>query len=345
MSENRSVFPTLIGNAHLRTILGSDILSGRLGHAYILEGVRGSGKHTAARLIAAALSCENRTDKGSALPCGHCLACRKIHEGISPDVIYIRREEDRATIGVEAIRTLREALWIAPNENDAKVYVIEEADTMTPQAQNAFLLSLEEPPPYVVFLLLTENASALLETIRSRAPILRMQLFDSDTLGELLKNTSRFETLSRTRPDLFAQAVAASDGALGQAKELLTAENASASAILALRADAMHITKLLFSPNAAESTEILRSLPKDREEVAELLKYVLLALRDLMAVKKSSEMPPLLYPSKTDCKLVSDKTSISRIIGTYDEVFRAREDILANASVQTVFVSLLLKKH
>ena len=342
---SRSVFPTLISNDHLRSIIGGDLLSGRLGHAYILEGPYGSGKHTFARLVAASLSCERRTDDRFPLPCGECLSCRKIRDGFSPDVFMVGREEDRATLGVDAIRKLRENLWIAPNENAAKVYVIEDADTMTVQAQNAFLLSLEEPPPYAVFFLLTENAAALLETIRSRAPILRMQIFDTDALSEILKNDPRIETIARTQSEHFRKAVSAAGGSVGQAKRLLVPASEEAAAILSLRADAARIAALLFSANPSESVQILKNLPKDRAESVKLLELVLFALRDIAAIKKNASLAPLFYSDPDECRAVGDKIPLTRIVSAYDDVLTAREQILANTSVQTVFVGLLMNKH
>ena len=211
-TDNRIVFPQLLGNSRIKTILGGDIARGTMGHAYILDGPAGCGKHTAALSIASALACEHRKDGKQSLPCGKCLACRKIAEGVSPDVSFIRRAEDRATLGVSIIRELREDLYIAPNENEKKVYIIEEADRMTDEAQNALLLSLESPPPYVVFLLLTQNVDSLLETIRSRAPVLKMQTFGADEIYEVLVKDPRFAAATKTDRDYFARAVAADDG-------------------------------------------------------------------------------------------------------------------------------------
>ena len=143
------------------------------------------------------MACEHRKDGKQSLPCGKCLACRKIAEGVSPDVTFIRRAEDRATLGVSIIRDLREDLYIAPNENEKKVYIIEEADRMTDEAQNALLLSLESPPPYVVFLLLTQNVDSLLETIRSRAPVLRLQTFGADEIHNFLVKDPRFAAATK----------------------------------------------------------------------------------------------------------------------------------------------------
>jgi len=341
----RQVFPTLIGNKRLSAIVGGDILADRLGHAYILEGAPGSGKHTAAKLISAALSCENRKSSAHSLPCGQCLVCRKTESGVSPDLLIFGREEGRATIGVETIRQLRENLWIAPNENEKKVYVIEEADTMTPQAQNALLLSLEEPPPFVVFLLLVGNADALLETIRSRAPVLRMELFAPETVAELLKKDSRFEALSRTDPDFFSEAIAGSAGALGQARRLLSRADEDSAAYLSQRADALQMVSLLFTPDPPRAAKLLASLPKAREDTVHLLELVVLALRDMAAVKKGSAVPLSLYLNREECRPIADKVSISRIVHAYTDTFTAIQDILSNVSVLPVCTALLAKKH
>lgn len=341
----RSIFPDLLGNKVFSSIVGADILTGRVGHAYILEGPAGSGKHTAVRQIAAALSCEARDTASKPLPCGECLACRKIKAGISPDVLYFKRPEDRATIGVDTVRQMKENLWIAPNENEKKIYVIAGADMMTPQAQNALLLSLEEPPPFVVFFLLAENAGALLETIRSRAPVLRMELFDIPTLSAILRKDEKFERISRTDPSYFAEAIAGSGGALGQARLLLDRASEDSSTYLTQRRDALRIVTLLFTNGGSAATEILAALPKAREDIIQLLSLVLLALRDLAAVKKNADVPLRLYVTADECRAVSDKISVSRILAAYNSVMEAWLDILSNASIKPVCTALLMKKH
>lgn len=343
--NNRDVFPLLAGNHRMKNIVGGDIVRGTMGHAYILDGPAGSGKHTAAFNIASALACEHKKDANSPLPCGKCPACRKIAQGVSPDVSIVRRAEDRATLGISIIRDLREDLCIAPNENEKKVYIIEEADLMTDEAQNALLLSLESPPPYVVFLLLTENAGSLLETIRSRAPILRMQTFGADDIYNHLTKEPRFAALARQDKDTFARAVTAADGAIGRAAQLLDRGTAESSAYLSAREDALRIVSLLFFPDYRETVDVLGSLSKSREEVLSLLRLVLMALRDLAAVKKSASVPLMLYISAEEGKSISDKVSIARISAAYDEVFLAMSDIQSNASIRTVFSSLLLNHH
>ncbi len=345
MPVSRSVFPMLIGNDRLKRILGSDLIAGKLGHAYILEGPRGSGRHTAALAAAAALSCENRTLEGHPLPCGECLSCRKIARGVSPDVITVRRPEGKATIGVDTVRQLREDLYIIPSESEHKVYILEEAELMTVQAQNALLLSLEEPPRYVNFFLLTENASALLETIRSRAPVMRMQLFDAEQTAEFLKKERRYAALLTSDPDFFAESVTASGGALGQAQTLLDRSSPDGAEYRALRTDALRFLSLLFTNDPAGASSMLASLPKAREDVLALLRLVMLALRDLIAVKKNASVPLMLYLSREECRQILEKTGIRRIVSAYGEVSEAYSDIQNNASVHTACTALLLGKY
>ena len=187
-------FDMLIGNDALRARLADDVRRATLSHAYIIEGAGGSGKKTLAQALCAALVCEHRD--GVEFPCRTCLSCRKVFERNSPDVICIGRG-DKASIGVDDVRFLRSDALVPPNDGENKVYVIQDADTMTDAAQNALLLTLEEPPPYVLFLLLCENAASLLETVRSRAVRLRMHLVPNDKLwAHLLKNDRSFSALS-----------------------------------------------------------------------------------------------------------------------------------------------------
>ena len=137
----RAVFPALIGNETIKSILAADLAKDTGAHAYILEGPRGSGKHTAALQIAAAVLCENRGDPNRPLPCGSCSACRKILGGFSVDVMTVTNG-DKASLGVDAIRAVKESLYVTPNDGEKKFYLIENAHLMTTQAQNALLLSL-----------------------------------------------------------------------------------------------------------------------------------------------------------------------------------------------------------
>ena len=154
-------FPGFYGNDSLKLRLSA--AGDRLSHCYILEGPAGSGKKTLARLIAAAMECTAPGEK----PCGTCPACRKALKGEHPDIITV--DSDKATVPIAEIRAMQADAYIKPNEGRRKVYIIPRARDMQGPAQNALLKTLEEPPAYCAFLLLTDTAEKLLPTVRSRA--------------------------------------------------------------------------------------------------------------------------------------------------------------------------------
>ena len=158
----------LAGNAALKGQLEAQTARRGLSHAYILSGPAGAGKRTLARVLAAAFVCRGQGDK----PCLSCPDCRKAMGGIHPDISVIG--DDGKDISVAQVRALRADAYVRPNQAGRKVYILENAQTMNASAQNAMLKLLEEGPPYAAFLLLTDNAAALLQTVRSRCETLAL---------------------------------------------------------------------------------------------------------------------------------------------------------------------------
>lgn len=158
------------GNQHAKDTLVLGWQGGRLSHAILLEGESGSGKKTFARIIAQAGVCS-----GEHRPCGVCRHCVKAAQGVHPDIVLIDGAQDAKLLNIAAIRELRSNASIKPNEAERKVYILADAQSMTPQAQNALLKVLEEPPRGVMFILTCENRSALLGTILSRVTSLRIE--------------------------------------------------------------------------------------------------------------------------------------------------------------------------
>ena len=163
-------FNRIIGNGNAIRTLQNAANGGPLNHAYLLHGTKGTGKRTLARIFAEAILC-----RGENRPCGSCAACLKVEKGIHPDLMVVQKPEGKANILVEQVRSLREQVYIRPNESEHRVVIIEESETMNLSAANALLKVLEEPPAYVVFILTANNISALPETIASRCLCLEMQ--------------------------------------------------------------------------------------------------------------------------------------------------------------------------
>ncbi len=175
----------------------------RLSHAYILASPNRAECLNLAGQIAAAAVCQREEDA----PCGQCRACRKAQNGIHPDILHVQREvgskgELKGFLTVDRIREMTADAYVLPNEAARKVYILDEADKMNPQAQNALLKTLEEPPAGVIFLLCVESAGLLLPTVRSRCV-------------ELSSNAERNEETEESRKlaETFLKLAAAGDEA------------------------------------------------------------------------------------------------------------------------------------
>ncbi len=203
-------FGELLGNERLKARLAASFARGAVSHCYLISGPAGSGKHTLARALCAALECDSPSP-----PCLHCPACRKVLALAHPDVITVD-EPERRSIPVDRIRAASADAAIRPNEGKKKIYLIPRAGDLLAPAQNALLKIIEEPPPYGVFLLLAENPDQLLPTVRSRCVELALAPLGKQEL---------LAALRQRRPDAaqdaLEDALARSDGFLGRALALL----------------------------------------------------------------------------------------------------------------------------
>jgi len=203
----------LAGNPRLKELLSRREEGRGLSHAYILSGPVGSGRHTLARLLSAAMVCASPAGRR---PCYLCGPCKKALNGIHPDVIPVTGPGEGKPITVDQIRAIRADAHIRPNEGERKVYVLEGADRMNDSAQNAMLKLLEEGPAYAAFLLLAENAGGLLQTVRSRCEDLTLAPVP---LEEAVRWLS--EKYPYTEPQEVRNAAINSQGFLGRAVDEL----------------------------------------------------------------------------------------------------------------------------
>src|SRR5947209_10277012 len=156
-------FEELFGQEHVTRTLQNALRAGRVGHAYLFSGPRGTGKTSSARLLARALNCELGP---TPTPCGECTACCEIRDGISPSVVEIDAASSR---GIDEVRDLRQRVMTVPSQVGArKVFIVDEVHMLTTEACNALLKTLEEPPAHVLFVLATTDAQKLPATILSR---------------------------------------------------------------------------------------------------------------------------------------------------------------------------------
>ena len=169
-------FANLVGQDHIRTTLMNALKSGKVNHAYLFTGPRGTGKTSTARLVAKAINCENLKD---AEPCEACDICRDITDGRLIDLIEIDAASNR---GIDEIRDLREKINFSPTRARSKVYIIDEVHMLTKEAFNALLKTLEEPPTHVFFILATTEVHKIPETILSRCQRFDFKRIALDTM-------------------------------------------------------------------------------------------------------------------------------------------------------------------
>lgn len=182
------MYKSVIGNKINKATLSQMTAGGKLPGTFIFEGASGSGKSLIALELAKTILCADREYvKTSGEACGNCTSCRKAGEGVHPDLIVKESEKDTPnSFHIDEIREIIESLWLSPNDSDRKVYILENIQTMTAQAQNALLKSIEEPPPFVYFIITVSDSSRILETVKSRASCFVMDYLDEKNLLSLL---------------------------------------------------------------------------------------------------------------------------------------------------------------
>lgn len=287
--------------------------AGRIVHALLFTGPRGSGKKTMAELFARAVLCEGSGEK----PCDCCPACKKCLAGTHPDVHIVAPEKNMIKVG--QIRELTEKLGLAAREGGKKVAIIQRAECMNESAQNALLKTLENPTGDVLFLLLTDTPASLLPTIVSRCLQLRLRCLEPQACAQVLRGRG----MDAQRAELLA---ALSQGSVGRALEM----DADAS-YLALRERVLCALEEMGRPEALAQAEAALGDVKGRE--AEVLEIMELWARDLMRVQNG--VAPL--ESQDLDRLNRFPCSGSALL---QQVMRARRQLNANVSWVNVFESM-----
>ena len=269
----------LRGNRQLLAQIAASADSGRVCHAYLIEGAVGSGRKTVAMHMAQSFLCTAEQGR----PCGECLACRKVAKGIHPDVQILLPEKDKKTLSVDQVRQLRERAFVVPNEGRHRITLIPDAQQMTVQAQNALLKLLEEPPSFSVFILTAESRSQLLETICSRLVCLETEKLPAEEVMAELK-----QRFAGKNEDDLALAARLGEGSVGGAVTFLqggTAARLMNFCTTFLQAAGDSTARLMML-----APELL-AMSKEKEDLVVRLKALRLAARDVMVAQAgSSEM-------------------------------------------------------
>lgn len=328
--------PKVYGNRETVARIVDDVRAATFPHAILLEGKEGSGRRTMARAIAMALLC---TSPEEGAPCGRCNACEKVASRQHTDVTYLVKEESRATIGVESVRRLRHEIHLSPNEAERKVYIIEDAHTMTEQAQNALLVMLEEPPPNVFLLLLAESADAMLVTVRSRVRLYRMELFPTEEIDAyLMQNSPEAVRKKAERPEEYEAILKGSGGCIGAALDLL--DPTKAEHLLVTKKTVLRLVDALRTSSFAAVYQATATLPTSRGELTEVLESFAMALRDLALAKKVKEHRLCFFSRREEAWEAARGLSLSKILRVSEGIEECFEQLERNANMALLLTDL-----
>ena len=292
-------FEALLGNERLKENLTGSLRRGHISHFYLISGPEGSGKHTLAKLLAAAILC-GKVDA----PCGSCAVCRKVFDGNHPDFITVTDPEHK-NIAVKIVREIRDDMFIRPNEAEYKIYLF--AQDMGIEGQNALLKVLEEPPKYGVFLLLTDNPEKILPTVRSRCTELALSALPQAVLRRALLEKA---------PDAPAEdidaAMARSGGFLGQALAILESGEA-------VSAQTKAFAESFAGRDTLGLTQVLAPMQKyKRDQLTDLLSQWLEILEGALAARSGmtalSAQARLLSTSRSSMELMQAISHIKKAL-------------------------------
>ena len=329
-----SRFRDIVGQEQLREHLENAIRFNKISHAYIISGERNAGKEFIAKTFAMALQCENRsTDQGQeAEPCGECRSCRQALGANHPDIIRITHEKPN-TIGVDDIRTqINNDVAIKPYSGSKKIYIINEGEKMTAQAQNALLKTLEEPPEYAVILILTANASALLPTILSRSVLLAMKPAKDDQIKKYLMENMEI-------PDYKADVcVAFARGNLGKARLLAKSEEFDK-----VKEEAITLLKYIGDMEVHEIVAAIKRINEYKFEVGDYLDILSIWYRDALLFKATHDANHLIFREEIQSvRKVADKSTYEGIEKIIRALEMSKQRLAANVNFDLTMELLLL---
>ena len=321
-------FTDIIGQEQIKEHLRGALSTGKVSHAYIINGERNSGKEFIARIFAMALQCE----KGGVEPCGECHSCKQALSKNQPDIIYVSHEKP-GTIGVEDIRTQINAdIGVKPYSSPRKIYIMNEGELMTVQAQNALLKTLEEPPEYAVILILTTQVEALLPTIISRCVVLNMK-----PVSDALVKKYLMEELAV--PDYKANiCVAFARGNIGKAKLLASSEEFEK-----VKDEALTLVKYI---NDMEINEIVKAITKIKEykfDVNDYLDILSVWYRDVLLFKATKDVNSLIFKEEIQQIMrMSDRSTYEGIETVVNALQQAKRRLDANVNFDLTMELLLM---
>lgn len=321
-------FQDIIGHEQIKEHFIKAIKAHQVSHAYILAGEAGMGRKSLANAFALTLLCE----KGRIEPCMECHACKQVLSGSHPDLIYVGHEKP-GSIGVDDIRKqINDTIMVRPYSSLYKIYIVDEAEKMTVQAQNALLKTIEEPPFYAVIILLTTNQEAFLPTILSRCIQLKLKpLRDSVVKGYL---TDQMQ-IEEADADVYA---AFARGNLGKAITIASSEE-----FKLLHQELLHLLKHIHDMDISELLDYIRKLKEDNLDIYECLDFMQMWYRDVLLYKVTKDINLMIF--KDEYRVINEISKNSAYDGLekiLEAIDKARVRLDANVNMELAMELMLL---
>ena len=321
-------FKDIIGHEqiieHLQNAIGMDKVS----HAYIINGPDKSGKMMLAEAFAMALQCEKHGKEA----CMECHSCRQALGHNQPDIIYVNHEKPN-TISVDDIRTqVNNDIDVKPYSSEHKIYIIDEAEKMNQQAQNALLKTIEEPPAYVVILLLTTNADSFLPTINSRCITLDLKAVPNEKIKSYLMEHCQIPDYQAEVCTAFAQ------GNVGKAIKLASSESFNE-----IKNSALQLIRRLKEIDLYEMMEAVKQISEYKLEINDYFDIMMIWYRDVLLYKATADVNHLVFRDEIyDIKKSASKSSYEGIEQILEALEKAKVRLNANVNFDLVIELLLL---
>ena len=326
-----------LGQNHIYEHFKKAVAAGKISHAYILHGERGMGKLNIAKEVAQAIQCVNnapeKEDKtGEA--CGVCKSCKQTESGNQPDIKYVT--PSKKTLGVDDIREqINNDASIKPYGSPYKIYIIPKSDTMTIQAQNALLKTIEEPPKYAIFILLAANIDAFLPTILSRCVMLNTKTVSEDQLAEALRDKYGVGDYDAKVASSFA------GGNIGKAEKLIESDD--------FKESKDSVTELVRNVAnggmdvIAKCIKDLNAYKDDKEALSDYLDMLRVWFGDILKYKTTKDERELVFQeSLNEIRQLSDNISFENVNGILKEINDAEGRIKSNVGFDSNMEVMLL---
>lgn len=321
-------FQDIIGQDQIKEHLQNAISLGKVSHAYILHGERSSGKEYIANVFAMALNCESQETK----PCMNCHSCKQALSQNQPDIIRITHEKP-ASIGVDDIRgQINSDMSIKPYASPYKTYIINEAEKMTVQAQNALLKTLEEPPSYGVIMLLVNNLNTLLPTILSRCIVLDMKPVKDELVMKFLMEEMEV-------PDYKAKVCTAfARGNIGKAKALASSEEFDH-----IREEAVNLLKYITDMEISDIVFAIKKIQEYKFDISDYLDILAVWYRDVLLFKATNDVNHLIFKEEIQyIRKVADRCTYEGIEVIIQALQKAKNRLQANVNFDLTMELLLV---